>query len=82
MDGEELLVKSSTITSRVSPIPGSRLWHNILKNLTTGMLDSSDIIPYMAYHWSDFSGHYIISRNLNLVKPDSGTNVIEMTSGK
>ena len=67
---------------RVAPISGSRKLHNILKNPTTGMPDSSDVISYMACHWSDFSGHCIISWNLNLVKPDSGTNVTQMTSGK
>ena len=63
---------AQTFLSGVSPISGSRLWCNILNNLTNGMPDSSDVISYLACHWWDFSGHCIISWNLNLVKPDSG----------
>ena len=57
--------------SRVSPISGSRIWRNILKNPTNGMPDSSDVISYLACHWSDFSGYCVSSWNLNMVKPDS-----------
>ena len=63
--------------SPVSPNSGSRTqksdakWHTILNNLTNVRPDSCVITSYLACHWSNFSGYYIIYWNLNLVKPDS-----------
>ena len=60
-----------TDLSPVSPNSGSRIWCKILKNLTKGMPDSSDVISSLTFHWLAFSGYCFLSWNLNLVKPDS-----------
>ena len=53
--------------SQVSPNSGSRIWHNILKNLTNGILNSYDVTSYLMPDWSIFFGilHHILKLELD-----------------